>query len=252
MKSTQLWRHLTAPPPPPEPCPPPRAARWRRPLPQEPPEPEGTQRLRGTGGLRRAREGSLAPVPPPRLTCVGRMSARSRSPKPSRAASAVPMPVTAVLLPSPHRFLPPLVAASDPAAPLSRARRFYGRRDALPPPSPSSTHLRPALSTSRPGMAGHGLPAPPADRRCLPHGLLRAAPGFVVEGVRHGVAKYSEINSYVCENINFLLKYHRMIGGQVKKAVFPDGSSRAEEARSVLWLCCKSSLCSPKILCLAK
>lgn len=101
-------------------------------------------------------------------------------------------------------------------------------------------------------MAGHGLPAPPADSRCLPHGLLRAAPGSVVEGVRHGVAKYSGINSYVCENINFLLKCHQMIGGQVKKAVFPGGSSKAEEARSVSRLCCKSSLSSPKILCLAK
>lgn len=58
LKLTQLWR---APPPPPEPSPaplpPPRAARWRPPLPQEPPDPEGTQRLRGTGQLRRARAG---------------------------------------------------------------------------------------------------------------------------------------------------------------------------------------------------
>lgn len=60
------------------------------------------------------------------------------------------------------------------------------------------------------------------------------------------MAKYSEINSYVCENINFLLKYHRMIGGQVKKAVFPDGSSRAEEARSVSWLCVNPPSAHPR------
>lgn len=74
-----------------------------------------------------------------RLTCVGRRSARSRSPRPSRAASAVPtaVPIPFCCCSAATPILLPTQPLRQRTRRLSRARAFYssaGCRDAPPPP----------------------------------------------------------------------------------------------------------------------
>lgn len=101
------------------------------------------------------------------LTCVGRRRARSRSPRPSRAASAVPMPVrccpTAGPAAAAPAAAPAAVTADERDAPAPPRPAFLWQRP-LPPPSPSSAPQlcsRPSVSTAAQVAATPWAPVAP-------------------------------------------------------------------------------------------